>query len=285
MDPKTLSAACTCVLEEEGVKFPQRHSSGRNGLSHNTKSRTCNPLHQKRIKKSFYEPKAFCSFYDASPRHESPVPGMTAEDLLEGCQCYHSKPHHSSTHSKAPEESTHTSTVGETAIGTSAAAATIAETSSDTSAADVATTSSSASTPSTTSAPSSISTPWVACDLPVPQTFEVTEYASEHYNTMITAGFSQYYVGANTTIDCTYFLTSTDYNTTMPASEVISSCGSVLVEVQDAPYPEIFTVQRWPDKWTCLILNDDGMAFIHGNYEDDGVLCSWGYNETSSNVP
>ncbi|GAM86196.1 hypothetical protein ANO11243_042080 [Dothideomycetidae sp. 11243] len=64
LDPKTLTQACTCLLKDEGSPVPKRHHANAM-LHHEDASISCNKKFQMAIRDSFYEPKRFCSFYDA----------------------------------------------------------------------------------------------------------------------------------------------------------------------------------------------------------------------------
>ncbi|KAF2152642.1 hypothetical protein K461DRAFT_306728 [Myriangium duriaei CBS 260.36] len=104
IQPHAMTTACGCLLTQEGIPIPKHHKPT---TKPSTGHRKCSPAYQRFVKEHFYEPKAFCNFYDALPRAVSPIFGVTANQLLDACACYDVQPT-SSTPTKKPSTSTTT---------------------------------------------------------------------------------------------------------------------------------------------------------------------------------
>ncbi|PNS16187.1 U3 small nucleolar RNA-associated protein 20 [Sphaceloma murrayae] len=83
-DTWTLIQACVCTIAEAGI--PKVTPSDR-AMPTKPVFFKCNDSILPAIDAAFRHPKAFCNFYLTKPQSLSPIRGVTAQDLYEGCAC------------------------------------------------------------------------------------------------------------------------------------------------------------------------------------------------------
>ncbi|KAF2155473.1 hypothetical protein K461DRAFT_113769 [Myriangium duriaei CBS 260.36] len=80
-----LATACQCILKEAHIKLPsgQHQAPKLPALS----SVACNAKYVKTLTAEFTYPKAFCSYMATLGRSYTPIQGLTATGVLQGCKC------------------------------------------------------------------------------------------------------------------------------------------------------------------------------------------------------
>ncbi|GAM88638.1 hypothetical protein ANO11243_066720 [Dothideomycetidae sp. 11243] len=244
---------------------------------------TCNTKYQSTIKKNFYEPQAFCRFYDAFPRGGgSPIPGVTAEDVMDGCACYD---HEQSVTSRSGKTRHHTTQQQQPTAAQSANDSTSETTSSnsiDASVTGAIATGSVIATTATTVADTP--SPSGSCGLPAPTALNyknAPNHDGNEYHAVFTSdffGYSDTLIGGST-------VTQTQYPGTIEPEMALYSCAGLAALAQNAtdrPYMSLYLINGLAGpQWFCEML--DPVAGHPYGWEDLGekyIECAFGYQET-----
>ncbi|GAM90199.1 hypothetical protein ANO11243_082400 [Dothideomycetidae sp. 11243] len=264
MSVQALHDSCCCLLDAAEIPIPKHHTSSAPAYADSNK-RVCSIEFKHLISKTFYEPKRFCKFFDAFPRSVSPIPGVTAEQLLDGCECFDHHHHTTTTttttkHKKPKHTTPPVEPTGE-----------VSPTASETGAASP-----------TSSA--------LVCETDVPSYIYGRYEVSHEFNKTFDGNFTLAYNGAGHTGFADYvqsIQTTTLANNSLQAVPAISSCLDWVAQAQQ-PAQGSYAVNVYENAttnaWTCLLYTaGDYPSYNATNSTDSDVLCSYGYNEIEWN--
>ncbi|KAF2148930.1 hypothetical protein K461DRAFT_315878, partial [Myriangium duriaei CBS 260.36] len=253
VDATTLTSACKCILTQHGVDIPTPKISPAVSSPVSRPAPQCNTKYRKLIRKSFYEPRAFCAYYHASARFHSPVPGATVQNIIDGCACIKAL----STTTEVPVETL-------TVIPTEST--------------DVARSDTFTNTPETSTA---VDTPvnTFTDSGPLPLTTEIAHVVnagnSQTYDmtlSMLTSGNGSYMNGGQV-------YNGASFTATLATTEAFASCVSYAGAYQSAGIPLMvnFFLQT-NNNWQCILVRtDEGDELSWA--AADAVECSWAFKE------
>ncbi|GAM82780.1 hypothetical protein ANO11243_007660 [Dothideomycetidae sp. 11243] len=243
----------------------------------------CKTLHMQttRIKQHITYPVDFCKYYLSAPRENSPVPGFTGQNLMDGCNCFDTKPHRPA----------HSTTQAPFAQYTDAPSTDVSATDSDTATDGTALTE--PSTVISTSIPVSITfmasttsaTPYIPnvnCSA-VPTTIVENAVGNIAAQDVVDASFKLVYNSAGTTQTAAAVISSTEYpyNDTVPLSDVVTSCALWVIDNQSNGPGAAFNlfIDDATLNWTCNYFQDGGNGSLSYGAKDASVGCSFGFEE------
>ncbi|PNS21096.1 hypothetical protein CAC42_3434 [Sphaceloma murrayae] len=87
VDAKKLVKACQCLLKQNGITVPKQKQPDESEPTTSSAPLVCVDEYKVAIRAEFKQPKPFCRFFGALPRPISPVPGLTAKQVVQGCKC------------------------------------------------------------------------------------------------------------------------------------------------------------------------------------------------------
>ncbi|GAM91318.1 hypothetical protein ANO11243_093670 [Dothideomycetidae sp. 11243] len=282
--PKVVKQACACLLHEDGISMPVSHSRLSNEPAAH-KSLKCSNKYANVIRNAFYEPKKFCAFYDAFPRTKSPVPGVSAEDLLQGCKCFEHKPasiastlhHHSRASTSAAAAESTADVTGDVTTGSPTEMTSMATTEPA-----MLTTSASSSTPTSTTTEG-----WniTACG-------DVNQIMAGNYydakaNATYSVGYSLMHSSYGATASGGTTLSTTALPDHVTASDAATLCMSWAVSEQDPNQGYIIDLEVYfqnnsdtggEEQWYCAALDGTKNYVQFPAGSNDTLQCAFAWN-------
>ncbi|TKX26830.1 hypothetical protein C1H76_0985 [Elsinoe australis] len=243
LNARVLAKACRCILQQAGVAIPSQPAvNPPDAASTSFEALTCVTKYRKAIKAEFKQPKPFCKFFGAIPRSQSPVPGLTASQIIQGCQCF-----------LAPGS---TVTTEDTTEATTEATATSSTDSITTSSSTSITTS---DTPATDAA---------GCEVVAP-TAPITAY-NTYSSATVTGTFSKAAQGTGRKFTGTATVATTSFPGSLATTAAVTSCASIVLAAQ-ITNPQV-AMDVYTDAaastWGCAAFQD--LAFNrHADYYND----------------
>ncbi|KAF2157369.1 hypothetical protein K461DRAFT_309494 [Myriangium duriaei CBS 260.36] len=92
MNADLMMKGCVCLLKQDGMGItssssqpPQTFIPAQTSVGQETMD--CNPQFEEIIKAEYHEFRHFCKFFGTSLRRVTPIPGLSPEQVMEGCKC------------------------------------------------------------------------------------------------------------------------------------------------------------------------------------------------------
>ncbi|GAM89142.1 hypothetical protein ANO11243_071770 [Dothideomycetidae sp. 11243] len=86
INQSNLSAACVCIMDEASMRIPMPHDAPDLGSSKHA-SQTCKKQFKNALASEYKKPHSLCKFFEKNAMIISPVPEMTPQQILQGCNC------------------------------------------------------------------------------------------------------------------------------------------------------------------------------------------------------
>ncbi|GAM86934.1 hypothetical protein ANO11243_049550 [Dothideomycetidae sp. 11243] len=243
---ETLESACTCLLKQRGAAIPKIPAK---------ETPICVPKYQKALQRAFSAPSQFCNFFQSGCYTTSPVLGLTAAQVMEGCYCFHGSSATSTSTSKLTASPTSQS--GASPITTKTMTTTQAPTTSPR---------------NTTCALGPTTFTPITLEAPEMSLYLVTYSLQEHgYNSIVSAPTTQ---------------TVVTFGETMALAEAASACTEMAWYYLESAYPILSSANLYSvgHEWHCVLLpwTED---FIWTKSTNASIECSYFYYQTVNVVP